>query len=121
MKTTLATVLLSATCLLGLSGCGGLIKVQRAVEAKGYEVEKVGMRSDGSGRTLTVYVEQDLDATQKQDVQDTAKAAYTKEAKTVEVKKATGSSGGGGSKANTGGSKPNSSKSNSNGGARENR
>ena len=119
MRTTIATALLSATCLLGLSACGGLIQVQRAVEAKGYEVEKVGVRSDGSGRTLTVYVEQNLDAAQKQEVKETAHTVYPK-AKEVEVKKATGSSGSSGSSKSNGGSKPNSKGSPSSGGARKN-
>jgi len=99
-----AKLLLSATCMFGLSACGGLIQVQRAVEAKGYEVEKVGVKSDSSGRTLTVYTEDQLDATQKQEVIDTAKTVYPK-AKTVEVKKGDGS--GVGSSSGGGSSKPN--------------
>ena len=118
MNKTIATVIVSATCLLGLSGCGGLIRVQRAVEDKGYDVEKVGVRSEGSGRTVTVYVEDNLDATQKQEVVDTAKEAYPN-AKAWEVAKATGSSGSS-SKSNSSGSKPNCSGSQSSGGARTN-
>ena len=119
MNKTIATVIVSATCLLGLSGCGGLIRVQRAVEDKGYDVEKVGVRSEGSGRTVTVYVEDNLDATQKQEVVDTAKEAYPN-AKAWEVAKATGSSGSSSSKSSSGGAKPNSSGSKSSGGARTN-
>ncbi len=107
MRTSFATnLLLCLTCTLGLSACGGLIKVQRAVEAKGYEVEKVGVKSDGSGRTLTVYTEDQLNAAQKQEVVDTAKTVYPK-ANTVEVRKGDGSGVGAG-----GGSKPNSKPSN---------
>lgn len=114
MKTSIATVILSATCMLGLSACGGIIQVQRAVEAKGYEVEKVGVASaSGQGRTLTVYTEQELDSAQKQEVMETAQTVYPK-AKTVIVKKGDGSgvSSSSGSKS-SGGSKPN-------GGARPN-
>jgi hypothetical protein len=115
MKKAILSFVVSATCALGLTGCGGLIKVQRAVEAKGYEVEKVGMHSDGSGRTLTVYTEQELDAAQKQEVAETAKEAYPKDAQ-VEVVKGDGS----GVKTSSGKSKadqpkPNSSGSSSNG------
>lgn len=85
-----AKLILSATFVLGLSGCGGLIQVQRAVEAKGYEVEKVGVQSNGSGRTLTVYTENQLDSAQKQEVSDTAKTVYPK-ADTVVVVKGDGS------------------------------
>ena len=116
MNKSIATLLVSAACMLGLSGCGGLIKVQRAVEAKGYEVEKVGVHSDGSGRTLTVYTEDELDAAQKQEVAETAKQTYPKEAEVV-VKKGDGS---GVSTGSSGGSKPkNQPKPNS--GARDNR
>jgi hypothetical protein len=108
--TSLISSVMSVTCVLGLSACGGgLIQVQRAVEAKGYEVEKVGVKSDGSGKTLTVYTEDQLDADQKQEVVDTAKTVYP-EATAVVVKKgdgsgvSTGSSSG--SKSN-GGSRPN--------------
>ena len=117
MKTSIPTLLLSVTCMLGLSACGGILKVQRAVEAKGYEVEKVGVASaSGEGRTLTVYTEQELDAAQKQEVMETAQTVYPK-ANTVIVKKGDGSgvgssSSSSGSKSN-GGSKPN-------GGARPN-
>lgn len=117
MKTSIPTLLLSAVCMFGLSACGGILKVQRAVEAKGYEVEKVGVASaSGQGRTLTVYTEQELDATQKQEVMETAQTVYPK-ADTVVVKKGDGSgvgssSSSSGSKSN-GGSKPN-------GGARPN-
>jgi hypothetical protein len=86
MHKSLAKLILSATCVFGLSGCGGLIKVQRAVEAKGYEVEKVGVSSDGSGRTLTVYTEQKLDQAQQEEVAETAKSVYPKAAKVVVVK-----------------------------------
>jgi len=109
MKTSIATVILSLTCTLGLTACGGLIKVQRAVEDKGYEVEKVGVASSGSGRVLTVYTEDQLDAAQKQEVAETAGEAYAKEA-TVEVVKGDGtgvSSGSGGSKSDGPKSKPN--------------
>ena len=118
MKTSIPTLLLSVTCMLGLSACGGILKVQRAVEAKGYEVEKVGVASaSGEGRTLTVYTEQELSSAQKQEVMETAQTVYPK-ANTVIVKKGDGSgvgsssSSSSGSKSN-GGSKPN-------GGARPN-
>lgn len=108
MNKSIATVLVSVTCMLGLSGCGGLIQVQRAVEAKGYEVEKVGVASSGEGRVLTVYTEKELDSAQKQEVTDTAKTVYPK-ANTVVVKKGDGSGvSTGSSKSNSGGSKPNS-------------
>ena len=100
-KSIAAKLILSATCMFGLSACGGLIQVQRAVEAKGYEVEKVGVKSDGSGRTLTVYTEKQLDANQKQEVVDTAKTVYPK-ANTVEVVKGDGS----GVSTSSGSSKP---------------
>ncbi|NVB38930.1 hypothetical protein G6O69_13900 [Pseudenhygromyxa sp. WMMC2535] len=86
MNKSIATVLLSATCMLGLTGCGGLIKVQRAVEAKGYDVEKVGVVSSSSGRVLTVYTEDALSSSQKQEVIQTAEETYRKKA-TVVVKK----------------------------------
>jgi hypothetical protein len=105
-KSIAAKLLLSATCLFGLSACGGLIQVQRAVEAKGYEVEKVGVQADGSGRTLTVYTEKQLDGAQKQEVVDTAKTVYPKATK-VEVVKGDGSGVSSGSGSSGGGSKPN--------------
>jgi hypothetical protein len=103
-KSIAANLILSATCMFGLSACGGLIQVQRAVEAKGYEVEKVGVESNGSGRTVTVYTEKQLDSAQKQEVIDTAKTVYPK-ANEVKVKKGDGSGvssggSGGGSKGN---------------------
>ncbi len=114
MKTSIATEILSATCMLGLSECGGIIQVQRAVEAKGYEVEKVGVASQsGQGRTLTVYTEDELDSAQKQEVMETAQTVYPK-AKTVIVKKGDGSGVGSSS------SKPNSSGSKSSGGSKPN-
>ena len=103
-KSIVAKLLLSATCMFGLSACGGIIQVQRAVEAKGYEVEKVGVSSDGHGRTLTVYTEKQLDAAQTQEVVDTAKTVYPK-AQTVNVVKGDGS---GVSSGSSGGSKPSS-------------
>ncbi|PRQ03736.1 hypothetical protein ENSA5_12860 [Enhygromyxa salina] len=113
MKTSITKVLLSLTCVLGLTACGGLMKVQRAVEAKGYEVEKVGVSSaSGQGRTLTVYTEDTLDSAQKQEVVETAKEVYPK-AETVKVVKGDGSgvgssSGSSESRPNTGPkSKPN--------------
>lgn len=90
MHETFAKLILSATCMLGLSACGGLIQVQRAVEAKGYEVEKVGVSSDSSGRTLTVYTEKRLDQAAKHEVAETAKTVYPKADK-VEVVKGDGS------------------------------
>ena len=97
MNKRIATVIVTVTCMLGLSGCGGLIRTQRAVEAKGYEVEKVGFVSEsGKGKTVTVYVEQDLDANQKQEVIDTAKEAYPNAA-AWEVAPATGQKPGSGS------------------------
>ena len=101
-KSFAAKLIVSATCMFGLSACGGLIQVQRAVEAKGYEVEKVGVKSDGSGRTLTVYTEKQLDSAQKQEVAETAKTVYPK-ADNVKVVKGDGS----GVATSSGGSKPN--------------
>jgi hypothetical protein len=89
-KPIVAPVIASLTFMLALTGCGGLIQVQRAVEAKGYEVEKVGVQSNSSGRTLTVYTEKQLDGAQKQEVVDTAKTVYPK-ADTVVVVKGDGS------------------------------
>jgi hypothetical protein len=106
MKTSIAKVILSLTCMLGLTACGGLIKVQRAVEAKGYEVEKVGVSSaTGKGRVLTVYTEKELDSAQKQEVADTAAGVYRKDA-TVEVKKGDGSGVGTSSSGGSKSSKP---------------
>ena len=93
MNKRIATVIVSLACMLGLSACGGLIRVQRAVEAKGYEVEKVGFASQsGQGKTVTVYVEQDLDQAQEQEVVETAKEAYPNAA-AWEVAPAEGNSG----------------------------
>jgi len=111
-KLLLPRLILSATCVLGLSACGGLIQVQRAVEAKGYEVEKVGVVSNSSGRTLTVYTEDKLDADQKQEVVDTAKTVYPKATTVVVVK-------GDGSGVSTGSSSG--PKTKPNGGSRENK
>jgi hypothetical protein len=89
-KSFVAKLILPAACMFGLTACGGLIQVQRAVEAKGYEVEKVGVESSGSGRTLTVYTEKQLNSTEKQEVSETAKTVYPK-ADNVKVVKGDGS------------------------------
>ena len=62
--------------LLAVPACGGMlsqaVSVQKAVESKNYDVEKVGVAQDGSGKTVTVYMNQDFDDTQKQEIADTA-------------------------------------------------
>lgn len=77
MRTKLfAGALLSASLILATPACGGMlsqaVSVQKAVESKNYDVEKVGVAQDGDGKTVTVYMNQDFDDTQKTEIADTA-------------------------------------------------
>jgi len=97
MRTKLfAGALLTATLALATPACGGMlsqaVSVQRAVEHKNYDVEKVGIANDGNGKTVTVYMNQDFDDTQKTEIADTAQGVVP-EANQVNVVRATQSEG----------------------------
>ena len=77
--------------LLFTPACGGFlsqaISVQKAVESKNYDVQKVGVAKDGSGKTVTVYMNQKFDDADKQEISDTAQGVVP-DANTIKVVKA---------------------------------
>jgi hypothetical protein len=73
-----ALVAFSVAFGLTLTACGGLlgqaVDVQKAVEAKNHEVDKVSVNKNGEEKVVTVYTPGDVAGDAKQEIVDTAQA-----------------------------------------------
>ena len=74
---------------LFLTGCGGLlsqaVNVQRAVEAKSYDVEHVHISNNAGQKVVTVHVVGKVDDAAKAEIEETAKTVVP-DASVVEIR-----------------------------------
>lgn len=81
------TLSLSLLCLASTACSGGLLAVQRNVEAQGHPVDRVGVRHADGKKVVTVYTERKVSKSEKEDIKRIALETIP-DASEVKVKKA---------------------------------